>query len=83
MSNSIADEIFDTFLIVSGMHLLSLEDKTFCISVLLGVHADEDSCFFRLDKTFSLFNLFTSTGVVFVFKHVNASIISCVKSIWF
>ena len=45
MSNSIADEIFDTFLIVSGMHLLSLEDKTFCISVLLGVHADEDSFF--------------------------------------
>ena len=52
MSNSIADEIFDTFLIVSGMHLLSLEDKTFCISVLLGVHADEGSCFSDLTKLF-------------------------------
>lgn len=46
MLNFIVDEIFDIFLIVLGMYLLSLEDKIFCIFVLLGVYVDEGFCFF-------------------------------------
>lgn len=83
MLNFIVDEIFDIFLIVLGMYLLSLEDKIFCIFVLLGVYVDEDFCFFCFDKIFFLFKFFILIGVVFVFKYVNVFFIFCVKSIWF